>query len=267
MTGAETRGPGQLAGRTAVVTGGGRGIGRAIANALGSRGAAVLVAARTASEVEATAEDLRQAGVDAHAAVCDVTDEAAVAGLADDARDRLGDVDILVNNAGAAFAQPLHRLTLEEWTRTLAVNATGPFLCTRAFLPGMVERGRGRVVTVASVAGISGAPYISAYSAAKHAAVGFVRAVAAEVAASGVTVNAVCPGYVDTDMTQASIDRIVERTGRSPEEARAAILEHSPQGRLITATEVAEAVAFLCSEGARGITGEALILDGGGLRR
>jgi NAD(P)-dependent dehydrogenase (short-subunit alcohol dehydrogenase family) len=256
-----------LAGRTAVITGGGRGIGRAVAETLAERGAAVLLAARSADELEATAAALRDGGAEAYAVRCDVTDEADVARLADAAGERLGDVDILINNAGAAFAEPLHRLRLAQWQETLAVNATGPFLCTRAFLPAMVDRGRGRVVTVASVAGISGAAYIAAYAAAKHAAVGFVRAVAAEVAASGVTVNAVCPGYVDTGMTQASIDRIVEKTGRSEDEARAAILERSPQGRLIAAEEVAEAVAFLCSEGARGITGEALILDGGGLRR
>ncbi|HSM35722.1 MAG TPA: 3-oxoacyl-ACP reductase FabG [Longimicrobiales bacterium] len=257
----------RLAGTTAVITGGGRGIGRAVAEALVERGAAVLVAARSADEIEATAAALRERGAEAHAVPCDVTDEAAVARLAAAAEERLGAVDILVNNAGAAFAQPLHRLSLQEWTDTLAVNATGPFLCTRAFLPGMVQRGRGRVVAVASVAGLTGAPYVAAYAAAKHAAVGFVRAVAAEVAASGVTVNAVCPGYVDTDMTSASIERIVARTGRTEEEARAAILEHSPQGRLLGADEVAAAVAFLCSEDARGITGEALVLDGGGLRR
>jgi len=256
-----------LAGRGAVVTGGGRGIGRAIAQALAARGAAVLVAARSEVEIAGVAAALRDTGAEAYAVRCDVTDEGAVERLAAEAAERLGDVDILVNNAGASLAQPVHRLTLAQWRDALDVNATGPFLCTRAFLPGMVERGRGRVVTVASVAGISGAPYIAAYAAAKHAAVGFVRAVAAEVAASGVTVNAVCPGYVDTGMTRATIDRIVEKTGRAEEEARAAILERSPQGRLITPEEVAAAVAFLCSEEARGITGEALILDGGGLRR
>ncbi|HUG00406.1 MAG TPA: SDR family NAD(P)-dependent oxidoreductase [Longimicrobiales bacterium] len=256
-----------LAGRGAVVTGGGRGIGRAVAEALAAAGAAVVVCARSAAELESTAAAIREAGGDAHAIACDVTDPAAVERLAGEAGDRLGEVDILVNNAGASFAQPLRRLTLDQWNEALAVNATGPFLCTRAFLPAMVERGRGRVITVASVAGITGAPYIAAYAAAKHAAVGFVRAVAAEVAGSGVTVNAVCPGYVDTDMTRRSIDRIVEKTGRTEREARAAILERSPQGRLIAPTEVAHAVAFLCSDGAASINGEALVMDGGELRR
>ncbi|MEN8376011.1 MAG: SDR family NAD(P)-dependent oxidoreductase [Gemmatimonadota bacterium] len=256
-----------LEGRGAVVTGGGRGIGRAVAEALSAAGAAVVVAARSEAELEETAAALRARGGDAHAVACDVTDEAAVGRLAEAAVERLGEVDILVNNAGASFAQPLHRLTLEQWHDALAVNATGPFLCTRVFLPAMVERGRGRVVTVASVAGLTGGPYIAAYAAAKHAAVGFVRAVAAEVAGRGVTVNAVCPGYVDTDMTRSSIRRIVEKTGRTEDEARAAILEHSPQGRLISAEEVAHAVTFLCSEGARGINGEALVVDGGELRR
>ncbi len=254
-----------LAGKGAVVTGGGRGIGAAVAEALAAAGASVLVAARTKAEVEAVAARLREKGATAHAATCDVTDEASVAGLAKAALARLGRVDILVNNAGVAPSAPVKSLALEEWNRTFAVNATGTFLCTRAFLPGMVERKWGRVVNVASVAALAGSPYIAAYAASKHAALGFTRCAAAEVAPHGVTVNAVCPGYVDTPMTEASVGRIVAKTGKSREEALAVIRGTNPQGRILEPSEVAFAVLFLCDDRARGVNGQAIVLDGGGL--
>lgn len=257
----------RLAGRTAVVTGGGRGIGRAVAASLAEAGAAVLVAARTEAEVRSVAEELRERGHEAHATTCDVTEPADVEALAAAAEERLGEVDLLVNNAGAAGSAPFHRLELEEWERMLAVNATGPFLCTRAFLPGMVERGRGRVVMVASTAGLTGARYIAAYAASKHAVMGLVRSLAEEVAGSGVTVNAVCPGYVDTEMTRRSIERIARATGRDEGEALRTIESRSPQDRLIEPEEVAHAVCFLCDEAARGVNGEAVVVDGGELRR
>lgn len=253
-----------LAGETAVVTGGGRGIGAAVAWALAAAGAAVVVAARTPAEIEEVAQRLRAEGHAAWAIPCDVADEGSVEALAAEAVERLGQVDILVNNAGVAGSAPLHRTSLDEWNRFLAVNATGTFLCTRAFLPGMVERGSGRVVNVASVAGLSGARYIAGYSASKHAVVGFTRAVAAEVAQAGVTVNAVCPGYVDTGMTDESVARIVERTGRSEEEALESILRGSSQRRLIQPREVAHAVLALCDGEAKGINGEVIVIDGGG---
>jgi NAD(P)-dependent dehydrogenase (short-subunit alcohol dehydrogenase family) len=185
--------------------------------------------------------------------------------LAHEAASRLGPVDILVNNAGTSSSAPLQRLALAEWERLFAVNATGTMLCTQAFLPGMVERGWGRVVNIASVVGLAGGKYTAAYSASKHAVVGFTRSAAAEVAAAGVTVNAVCPGYVDTELTRRSIERIVEKTGRSAEEAREALLSTSPQHRLIAPEEVAHLVLALCHEHARGINSQAIVIDGGGL--
>jgi 3-hydroxybutyrate dehydrogenase len=259
--------PSSLAGRVAVVTGAGRGVGATIARHLASAGAAVMLAARTASEVEAMAGDLRAAGSRAEWQRCDVSEEADVLALARAVEDRLGHADILVNNAGIAPAAPIEKTTRALWDRVFAINATGAFLCTKVLLPGMVACGWGRIVNVASIAGLSGDKYISAYVASKHAMVGFTRAVAAEVADKRVTVNAVCPGYLDTDMTRRSIDRIVESTGRTREAALDAILRTTPQRRLIGPDEVAATVLFLCSEAAHGITGASIVIDGGQLRR
>jgi len=250
-----------LAGRGAVVTGGGRGIGAAVARALAEAGAGVLVAARTRAEVDAVALALRAQGHRAGATVADVTRPEGVQALVRAAREQLGDVDILVNNAGSASSAPLKRTTLDEWNRLLAVNATSTFLCTQAFLPGMLERRWGRIVNVASIAGLEGARYIAAYSAAKHAVVGFTRSVAAEVEGSGVTANAVCPGYVDTALTGGTLDRIVETTGKSRADALAAVLAHAGQPRLITPDEVAGVVLRLCA----GMdNGAAIPMDGRG---
>jgi NAD(P)-dependent dehydrogenase (short-subunit alcohol dehydrogenase family) len=252
---------GPLAGRGAVVTGGGRGIGAAIAGALAKAGAAVVVAARTLEETERVARALEQQGGRAWAVACDVADEASVGRLGEAARRHLGTVDILVNNAGVSSSSPLHRLTLADWESTMAVNATGTFLCTREFLPGMVERGWGRVVNVASVAGLEGGRYVAHYSAAKHAVVGFTRSVALELAGSGVTINAVCPGYVDTPMTEATLDNVQSRTGLPRDQALAAVLSTAGQDRLVTSEEVAEAVLALCREGASATNGQAVVLD------
>jgi 3-hydroxybutyrate dehydrogenase len=254
-----------LDGRGAVVTGGGRGIGAAVARALAREGAAVVVAARTLDQVERVAAELRESEWNAWAVVCDVTRPESVRELARGAIQRLGHVDILVNNAGVAHSAPLHKITLEDWNRLFAVNATGTFLCTQAFVPGMLERKWGRVVNVASVSGLTGARYIAAYAASKHAVLGFTRAVAAEVALQGVTVNAVCPGYVDTDLTRESVERIVRETGRTREQALQALLERTPQRRLIEPEEVAHAVLALCDELAKGVNGEAIVIDGGAL--
>jgi 3-hydroxybutyrate dehydrogenase len=250
---------GTLAGQGAVVTGGGRGIGAAIAQALAETGARVVVAARTESEIAAVAASIREAGGEAWPVGCDVTSEAGVEVLAAAATQHLGQVDILVNNAGAASSAPIARTTLAEWNRLFAVNATSAFLCTRAFLPAMIERGRGRIVNIASTAGLEGGPYIAAYAAAKHALVGLTQCAAAEAGPHGVTVNAVCPGYVDTDLTRESIARIIATTGRTESEALASILASSSQDRLIDPADVARAVLWLCEQN---LNGEAIWLDG-----
>jgi NAD(P)-dependent dehydrogenase (short-subunit alcohol dehydrogenase family)/enamine deaminase RidA (YjgF/YER057c/UK114 family) len=251
-----------LAGRVAVVTGAGRGIGAATARALADAGLSVVVAARSREQIARQTADLTAMGRQAKAVVCDVTSEASVENLSREAT-QLGSVAVLVNNAGAAASMPVARTSLDEWNRLMAVNATGAFLCTRAFLPGMLERRWGRVVNVASTAGLRGGKYLAAYSAAKHALVGFTRSAAAEVAGTGVTVNAVCPGFVDTEMTAETVDRIVAKTGRTREAALAAALASEGQTRLISAAEVAAAVVSLSiAAGADPPNGEALVLDG-----
>ncbi|HEV3378010.1 MAG TPA: SDR family oxidoreductase [Thermoleophilaceae bacterium] len=228
--------------RRVVVTGGTRGIGAAIA-----------------ARFAAAGDDVVALGRDD----CDVTDEDSVAAVFA----RVGAVDVLVNSAGVATSAPVARTSLDEWRAQVDVNATGVFLCTRAALPGMLERGAGRIVTVASTAGVAGAPYTAAYAASKHAAVGFTRAVAAEVAGTGVTANAVCPTFVRTDLTRASVRRIVETTGRSEADAEAALAGASPLGRLLEPDEVAFAVAFLAAPEAAAINGQTLVIDGGGIQQ
>lgn len=257
---------GVLAGRRALITGGGRGIGAAVAEALVDQGAAVVVSARSTDEIESVAAGLRDRGGEAWAVTCDVASPEQIAGLAAASVEKMGGVDVLVNNAGIARSAPLKAQSLEEWNLIFTVNVTGVFLCTRALLPGMVERGWGRVVNIASIAGKMGAPYIAAYSASKHAVIGFTRSVAMEVATSGVTVNAVCPGYVDTPMTEGSVQNIVEKTGHDPELVMKNLRAMSPQKRLMESEEVAYQVISLCDERARGVTGQALVLDGGGVQ-
>jgi len=227
--------------RVVVVTGGTRGIGEAIAARFATLGDRVIALGRANG---------------------DVTDEAAVA----DIFERTGPVDVLVNNAGVSASADVARTTLDDWRAQIAVNATGAFLCTRAVLGGMRERGRGRIVTVASTAGLQGARYTAAYTASKHAAVGLMRAVAAEVAGTGVTANAVCPAFVRTDMTTASVQRIVASTGRSGAQAEEALASMTPLGRLLEPDEVAFAVAFLAAPEAGAINGQTLVLDGGGIQ-
>jgi NAD(P)-dependent dehydrogenase (short-subunit alcohol dehydrogenase family) len=227
--------------RRVVVTGGTKGIGKAIAERFTAAG----------DDVEAVGRD-----------AVDVTDEAEVAAFFE----RVGPVDVLVNGAGAAWSAPLDRTSLDDWCSHLDVNATGAFLCTRAVIGGMLERDNGRIVTIASTAGLTGARYTAAYAASKHAAIGLMRAAAAEVAGTGVTANAVCPTWVRTGMTRRTVERIVEKTGRSAEEAEASLVMMSPLGRLLEPEEVAFAVEFLASPEAVAINGQTLVLDGGGIQ-
>jgi 3-hydroxybutyrate dehydrogenase len=251
-----------LIGRCAVVTGGGRGIGAATAIALAEAGASVALAGRNESQVVEVAAQLRRDELKAFAFRCDVTDPRQVRDLALSAREAMGRVDVLVNNAGTATSNPLGRITLAEWEHIMAVNATGTFLCTQAMYPSMVERAWGRIVNVASLAGLEGDRYIAAYVAAKHAVVGFTKAVAAEAQGTGVTVNAVCPGYVDTPLTDETIARIMHLSGKSWHDALRSILEQAGQPRLIRAAEVAEVIVDLCSDQAASRNGEVVVLDG-----
>lgn len=253
----------ELQGRRALVTGGGRGIGRAVGLHLARSGAAVALLARTRADVEACAAELRGLGARAVALVGDVARLEDVRAAFAEARKSLGGLDILVNGAGVAPSAPLHKTSDEQWRAALETNLSGTFYCLREALPEMLERGFGRVVNVASIAGKTGYPYIAAYAASKHGVLGLTKCAALEVAAKGVTVNAVCPGYVDTPMTDASIARIHAKTGLDPQEARRRLEQASPQQRLFTVDEVAALVLYLCSDAARGINGQALSVDGG----
>lgn len=252
----------RLDGYNALITGGGRGIGAAAAIELAKAGAQVSVAARNESQVVEIAARMREDGHEAFAFRCDVTDQRQVRELALSAREAMGRIDILVNNAGTATSNPISRITLPEWEHIMAVNATGTFLCTQAVYDQMAERRWGRIINIASIAGLQGDKYISAYTAAKHAVVGLTRALAVESKGTGVTVNAVCPGYVDTPLTDETIARVMHHTKKPWQEALKSLLGQAGQPRLIRAHEVADEVLGLCVEEAGSRNGELIVLDG-----
>jgi NAD(P)-dependent dehydrogenase (short-subunit alcohol dehydrogenase family) len=248
--------------RVVVVTGGAKGIGRATVAAFAALGDHVVALGRDETALDALGASIGAAARFVETRACDVTDEDAV----QEVFSAVGPVDVLVNNAGVAESAPLGRTTLESWQRHFAVNATGAFLCTRAVLDGMRDRDSGAVVTVASTAGRVGAPYTAAYTASKHAAVGLMRAAAAEVAGTGVRVNAVCPTFVDTDMTRRSVETIMRRTGRDEATSVAALERAAPLGRLLDPHEVAACIVWLAAPESASVNGQTIVLDGGGIQ-
>ena len=244
-----------LEGRHALVTGGATGIGLAITKSLRSAGARVTIASRNIERVHAVASELDGVtGVQ-----LDVTDAADISAVFEQA----GPVDILVNNAGIALAAPFEKTSLEQWSKIMAVNLTGVFLCTQAVLASMRERNEGRIINIASTAGLKGAPYISAYAASKHGLIGMTQSLALEFATTGITANCVCPGFTDTQMVDDAVTNITTTTGRSGDEALAKLVQYNPQKRLITPEEVADTVLWLCQDLSRSITGQSIVIGGG----
>jgi NAD(P)-dependent dehydrogenase (short-subunit alcohol dehydrogenase family) len=249
-----------LEGRHALVTGGGRGIGAAIAAALAGAGARVTLLGRIRAELEQAAASLPGG---ARAVTADVTDARQVERAFAEARAAAGEVAILVNNAGKARSRPLARSDEAFWREMIEVNLAGTYHCTRAAIPAMLAADWGRIVNVSSTAGLRGYAYCTAYCAAKHGVVGFTRALALEVAKTGITVNAVCPGYTDTGLVRDAIRNISERTARSEAEARESLVSSNPQQRLVRPAEVAGAVLWLCSPGSESMNGQSIAIAGG----
>lgn len=250
--------PGSLEGQHAVVTGGGSGIGAAVAKVLSQQGASVTLMGRGEQRLAVAAKEM---GVQYE--VADITDSTEVQQAFGTAANRQGPISILVNNAGAAEARPFNKMDEEFWQFMMSVNLNGVYLCTRAVIEPMLDARFGRIINIASTAAQRGYAYVSAYSAAKHGVIGLTRSLALEYARKGITVNAVCPGYTDTDIISSSIEKIVAATGRSAEEALADLVKSNPQGRLIDPAEVADTVLWLCRKESSSITGQSISVAGG----
>jgi NAD(P)-dependent dehydrogenase (short-subunit alcohol dehydrogenase family) len=255
-----------LTGKQAFITGGRRGIGAACARALLAQGASVTLAGRDLATLERTAAALADAGTAGpriFVQQLDVTDEASVHAAVAAAVAALGPITILVNNAGQALAAPFAKTTSEQWQQMLNVNLTGAFLCAQAVLPQMLEQGWGRIINIASTAGLKGYKYVSAYVAAKHGMIGLTKALALELATKNITVNAVCPGYTETDIVADAVRNIMQKTGRSEEQARAELAAGNPQQKLVQPEEVANAVAWLCHPASSAMNGQSIAIAGG----
>ena len=246
--------------RHALVTGGGQGIGAAVARAMTTQGMRVTILGRRINVIQAMA-DLDPENLFAVAA--DVTDPDQVDAALKLSESRFGPVEVLINNAGQAQSAPFLKMDMNLWQQMLSVNLTGTMICSQAVLPSMLKSGWGRIVNVASTAGQIGYSYVSAYCAAKHGVLGLTKSLALELATKGITVNAVCPGFTETDLVRESINRVVAKTGRTPEQAMAEFVKTNPQGRLVQPEQVADAVIWLCSEGASAVTGQAISVSGG----
>jgi 3-hydroxybutyrate dehydrogenase len=252
-----------LSGKRVLITGGGRGIGRSAALAFASMGASVAVSARSTAEIDKVAAEVTALGQQAVAIPCDVTDVAQVDRMVSEAVKQLGGLDILINNAGAGESHKFVGHPNDLWHRMININLNGAYYVTRATVPHMVEQKWGRIITIASIASKVGSKYIAAYTASKHGVLGLTRALAAELVSYNITVNAICPGYVDTPMTDGAVETIVSRTGMPADKARQTLENLSPQSRLIDPREVADLAVYLASDAARGINGQAINLDGG----
>ena len=253
-----------LAGQHAMVTGGSRGIGAAISNILARLGAKISLTGRTEVALQEQGNHLKsQFGVAVHTTVGDMSQEADVEACFVGAKEAQGDITILVNNAGIGKSAPFHRMETKFWNQTIGLNLTGTYLCTKQVFGNMRDAGYGRIVNVSSTVGLRGYPYIAAYCASKHGVIGLTRTLALEAVKKGITVNAICPGYTDTDLVAEAVDSIVGKTGRERSEIQAEIDNMSPMGRMVTPEEVAETAAWLCLPSSASITGQAIVIAGG----